>query len=240
MSQTARPVYFIGDSNTIAFRYLALRDSKSDESIVTATYRVRASFCAELFSDDGLEPGLQSFFRRRIAGHTPPTPVVVILFGTVDVASILAEIGPATEAFSDHALPAPYSSNIPFPLLPNDLLAGLIERRFAPLEAALSRLVADGSARIVLHNIHPPTTSNMRYAVVRNVLCSAQTRYATVAAVNRHLQKIAARSGVAFLNVWEHTIKDGVLDERLSLDGDHLNYEGALITLKALIEAGLT
>lgn len=239
MIERARPVYFAGDSNTIAFQYLAVAPAPAGVVFVTQTCRIAMRSCADLLRGDALDPALLSFVRSRIVYAASAHPALVLMAGTIDFAAILRAIGPRAEAFvEDEALDGRLPPSA-LPLVPSLLLDELVEEYFAPLVRAIELLKCEGLERLVLHSLHPPTVDDARYFALRRVVCTARARYGTVAAINRHFERICAKTGIAFLDLWDATTVDGVLDERLSLDGDHLNYEGALLTISALLEARL-
>jgi hypothetical protein len=181
-----------------------------------------------------------------IEGRQRTDPAIVVSMGGLDV----MHYGAGPSEVDDIALPdslverigplsgAPLDGAVPF-----DEAVSRITEYLRPLADALRELQRHGFKRIALMSLVPPTPLDRAYRAVRIGLGLEVTpsnaaiawRYKLFVVANIVLARIAAQTGVTFIDRWPDQIRDGVALPGLLSDWTHLSDWAANATALALI-----
>lgn len=243
-----RPVYVIGDSQATVFadrvyqapgqssqfiaraKYLpgvtaaAFADASGalHEMVMTAL----TSECLVVPDDDG---ALKSIHRVE-SGHwryaavtmgwTRRSPVLVLMCGSLDVAQILYELGPAADDTS---------------VSTSDLMNS-VERRISAFESGLRTLRSYGFDDLFVHSVTPAHPDDQAFQAAMGFFAPAMLRYKVSAMINARLALAAEATGAHFIDLWRFAT-DGMFGRpEFTLDGCHTNDRGALTTINCVVE----
>ena len=183
-----------------------------------------------------------------VVGGRPRTdPAIVLSVGGLDA----AHFGSGPSDVDDIALPealvqrtgplsaAPLPGAVPF-----DEAVRLLAEHMEPVAQAIRDLAWHGFRRVALLSVVPPTARDSAYRVLRtnlglpvnqsNVATACRYKYAMVA--NVVLSRIAAETGVAFINRWNDQVCDGLVLPGLLTDWVHLSDWATDASARAIIE----
>jgi hypothetical protein len=182
-----------------------------------------------------------------VEGRAPADPNIVVSIGGLDI----VHFGVGLAHVDDLALPAPVVeptgplSGPPLPgAMPFDDAVDLFARQMAPLAQGLRDLQRLGFERLALLSLAPPTPHDGAFRAVRTALGLAatpshgtlafRTKFALVA--NTVLARIAAETGVTFIDRWNDQVRNGQALPGLLNDWQHLSNWAADATALAILE----
>lgn len=257
------PLFMIGDSHTLVFSDLVIRERASDLVFVT-----RAKFCRGVSTGGFLDPqgsllpiityaltienilddeGKAFHLSRANSAETMRTaaerrwgdPVLVFFAGDIDLRSgFLKQVQP----HQDFELPFEVKgldAMEPVPdrqLVPARLALEFFAKQAEPFLQAMAFFARLGFQKVFVHELRPPTLDDAVFERIQGFRRAAIVRYKATALFNYVLRHGCERAGVRFLEIWNDVTVDGRLDPAYELDGVHLNRRAAMITLRRLLE----
>jgi lysophospholipase L1-like esterase len=259
VSQSALPIFVIGDSHALPFKQMVFRDKWTGQWVT-----VRSKYISGLTAHDFFNPETREFLppiiecleyeglvrdgsathlskseidfaiaRASVLPLTPP--LIMFTIGDIDIR------GTVLPMFGDrYDFVPPFDS--PYPLLdrqivPWDMIAELIERRLRPFIEGLKQLKIAGFNRLYVPLVVPPTTDEDRVKQLHGIGCPLSVRAKLVWSFNRILCEAMEAIGVTILDIWPQvTGNDGYLSAEYELDGVHLPPKAARLQLEQLLE----
>jgi lysophospholipase L1-like esterase len=243
-TETALPVYVIGDSHALPYRNLMFRERWAERWIA-----VHARYVSGLTAHDLIEietsdfhPGIIQFLEyeglvrngnathlsaeeidfsiAKATGQSVKPPLILFTVGDIDIrAAILPCLRDAYDFIP------PFETGLPelnLPLVPWDVIGDMIRRRIAPMVVALEQLLRAGFNRLYVQAVVPPTRDEARVKQLQGYACPVSVRTKLVMAFNQHLAAECGRIGVKFLDLWAKLTEAGYLRADLEVDGVHM------------------
>ena len=218
----ATPLYFIGDSHTLAYADLVFRDHEGGLAVTRSHYcrgitasafldpggALHADVAGALLADGLLERSAAGpFFARHRATdlhslqvgaameRARTSPVLVLSVGDIDV-----KFGFIREfARQDFALPASFAFDpapfAPHPtegVIPFALAAGFAKKLLMPYLRGLELLAGLGFANLYVHALPPPTLDDAAFEAMNGFAAPARLRYKATRLFNAVLREFAA------------------------------------------------
>ncbi|HWT04842.1 MAG TPA: GSCFA domain-containing protein, partial [Xanthomonadales bacterium] len=258
------PLYFVGDSNSLAFKDRVFAMPGSETLYIGRTLHTPGLGAFDLCDIEGRlnenvlmrlvgehlivaddKGGWRAYERvgdvpldyvQESEGRTRLHPPLLFFCGMFDWLCFYEEIGGR-----DVALPAEIVAADMYPadeagMVDFDSAATIAGRYLEPLERGLRLLRSYGLRNLCLHSVQPPLPDDELFG--RYFFPSTlSSRYRSMRLMNYLLRGVCERTGVSFIDLWPLvTNSDGILDLRYSFDAVHLNLEAGLLTVKLLLE----
>jgi lysophospholipase L1-like esterase len=257
-SETALPVYVIGDSHVLPYRNLLFREKWTGQWIIARSRYISGLTAHDLFKPDTGEfhPELIQFLEyeglvrngqathlsmdetdfaiAKASGQSIKPPLVLFALGDIDIRGTIMPMLRDT-----HDFVPPFETQLPVldrPLVPWALIEEAIGRRISPMIAGLRQLIESGFNRIYLQSLVPPTQNETRIKKLHGYDCPVSVRTKLVMAFNRHLEVECKQIGVTILDLWPRLTNGAYLRPDLEIDGVHLPPQAARWFVDALLE----
>lgn len=249
----AKPVYFIGESHTLAFRDTLYQPTPSGTiylgrvrfmQIFAQRYLIdgqihpdiiRALQAEQLLDDNGTPPHLaqdgQALRTAEVSGIPIREPVIVMFAGDLDLFDLLRQTG------KDYDFELPddpgYGIDRTLKSIPYAAIDMRIGDIFRPFLAACQSLQDIGFRQLMVHGLPP----RLRETGALDLPGSPQMRVKLTVLANRVLREACASQRVTFIDVWDELIENGYLPPDLCLnDGVHLARSAALTSWARIID----
>ena len=256
----AVPLYFLGDSSTLAFRDAVYRFAQHESVFIGRALYTPSLYAGELVDDQGmlnaavLTQLVSAGVLKRTAGpagyavqseHSHMmgftndlrlSPPLTLCCGGFDATRLLTELDLAIIDVPDallRGLPStPRVSDVPF-----EAAVALASTLLRPFERGLQLLKSYGLQRLAVHTIAPV---NLEPAFWHpnpwHDLVPIAQRGAIV--MNYCIARSCERAGVTHIDTWPDVVgADGWRDPRFTLDAGHLNDAASVLSVGRLLDA---
>jgi len=121
--------------------------------------------------------------------------------------------------------------------VPLSTITSFLEEIFAPLRRGIQGVRASGFDSIVLRGLPARAECDKRASYwTKSTICPLGTRIKVTQHANGLLKSIAEDENASFVDVWNETSVEGVLDPKYDLDGVHTTADAAQITIGKIVE----
>src|SRR5471032_2321170 len=249
------PIHLVGESHTLVFRDLLVRDEASGRLFQTRIrylpYLLAQNFyylendthnvdLIDALRFEGLlranlQPAHSSLDGATVSGawmekRAIVAPALVFCVGDLDLHHLLNQFGDY-----DFELPGDnhYGTDHTRPPVPYGTVLAQLEKLLAPFGVGLRQLKNAGFARVMVHCIPPRATDDASTARWMNAPKSVRAKMTVMA--NRILARLCADADIPFIDTWPELSRDGYLLPEYDIDGMHLSQQAALVSLQKII-----
>ncbi len=258
-------MFFIGDSHTIIYNNLLLRNDWLDNSIITrSSYLggiqaenfidingqirndvIQSLFHFGLITKTGkilhLSNSLETNSILRASDTSHRVPIIIFSVGEIDIRNkILRQFGDVFDFLmpQSFALSDLYNCiKVSNDYISTGIIRELIKNTFAPLVKGLSILKKSGFTRTYLHCLPPPTQDNEKFFEMNNYYFNRALHTKIVYFCNETLKSMCSDCGITFIDTWKKTTNDnGFLNDEYNLDHNHLNKKSVIHTIQSVVD----
>ena len=249
------PIHLVGESHTLMFRDLLVRDEDSGRLFQTRIrylprvlaqnfyYPENHSHNVELIDAlrfEGLlradlRPSHSSLDSATVSGawlekRAIVAPALVFCIGDLDLHHLLNHFG-------DHDFELPgderYGADHTRQPIPHGIIVAQLEKLLAPFGVGLRQLKYAGFARLMVHCIPPRAADDTSAALWMSAPKAVRAKITVMA--NRILARLCAEADIPFIDTWPELSRDGYLLPEYDIDGMHLSRQAALVSLQKII-----
>lgn len=263
---TSTPIYFIGDSHTLVFDGIIIKNRSLD-----SIYHINSKFIPSirsfnftnekgeinkdiidtllflnLLDNSGKPKHLVNAIdndKINIAKDIPVIqPLIIFSAGDIDCRTLLVR-----QLGNEIDFNLPYENiftekfdkikNIlKLKFVPYNIVAEAIIKLIKPLITGLVILKKAGFENIFLHSLPPPPKDDDDFSNANQYESNFLIRYKTTLLFNYLLEKSCLNHGIYFINNWDEVTDVNGLIDDYSLDKIHLNRKAALISINKLMD----
>lgn len=249
------PIHLVGESHTLVFRNLLVRDDDSGRLYQTKIrylphvlaqnffYQASQSHNVDLIDAlrfEGLlradlQPAHSSLDGATVSGawmekRSIVAPALVFCIGDLDLHHLLDQFGDY-----DFELPGDecYGADHTRPPVPHGTVLAQLEKLLAPFGVGLRQLKGAGFSRMMVHCIPPRSADDSTASRWMSAPKAVRAKMTVMA--NRILARLCAEADIPFIDTWTELTRDGYLLPEYDIDGMHLSREAALLSLQKII-----
>jgi hypothetical protein len=261
----ADPMYFIGDSSTMAFQNRLYKDKTSNRTFIGRSVFLPGLYAADMCDSNGnIHPhvianlatenlivadgsGRWTAFRwdlsitthyvAKMTGADLAQPPIVISCGGFDGIRLLEEIGEAEIDLPGFLPPTPGHPSRYATHCSFEDACKIARPYLEPYGRAMLMLRSFGLTNLFIHDLAPTERDDDEF---RRYFASGSTirsRLQCGIVMNFVIREFANRAAIPFIELWPKvTTPDGYRDRRFSRDVVHLNSRAAMLTVGAVLE----